>query len=61
MEITINLSEILVKCYNKVEKAYFDSNFNFNYSLLVLNMGELNKTLEKLTEYLDEVEINLFY
>lgn len=59
---TINLSEVLLRCYNNVPRIYFDQNFHFDFKgNLSRDIDQMNETHERISEYLEEVDINLFY
>ncbi|KAL4462624.1 hypothetical protein ABPG74_000454 [Tetrahymena malaccensis] len=59
---TINLNEVLLRCYKNVPSIYFYSDFHFDFKAhLSRDVNQMNETQDQISEYLEEVDINLFY
>ena len=57
----VDINKSLLDCYKNIPSFYFEAEFHLNLTNLDQEMSSLETEQKKLTVFLDEIEINLFY
>jgi len=57
----VNITGSLMKCYEAVPQQYFEKDFSFDFQYFTRDKEKLFQIQEDLGEYLDHVELNLYY